>query len=271
MKRKQVLLACLNKLRASKNLPRTNVLNQKARNHFLGMIEDADSYAEYGYGCRSFLEQNPSARYLIKEYGQTGTELSKLLFSIGYAQCAEDSDYESTKWEMLYDWCEKFIDIHEYLIETPTTKLIDSIPTGEVVPKKILAVLKRAGIIDDYSCWGYLEGDYDTSRIYEYKGRYFQAKYLDGCFNPYLIKANILIRRRIDYLQYRGNFKREYPKSDMLVANTWNLHYKVKKARTATRPYFFPYFNKREEAIPKIKTRTPYKFDRHICLYGTII
>ena len=37
-----------------------------------------------------------------------------------------------------------------------TLEIIDRLPVGSVVPKTILARMKRAGVIDSYSLWGYL-------------------------------------------------------------------------------------------------------------------
>ena len=36
-------------------------------------------------------------------------------------------------------------------------EILAKLPCGEVVPKQILAALKRKGLIYDYSYWGYLE------------------------------------------------------------------------------------------------------------------
>lgn len=117
------------------------------------------------------------------------------------------------------------------------TEYLESLPIGEVITdKRVLSVLKRAGVIYDYSKFGYLESqnvyyksDWDgketTEHIFSYKGRkiadieqgsicnpfnnitemyqagwdkYLDAeykgfklgsKYLDGCFNAYLIKT----------------------------------------------------------------------------------
>ena len=101
-------------------------------------------------------------------------------------------------------------------------------PIGEIVPKRILAAMKRKGLIFDYSFWGYLESarisykDPDDSwhRYVElfpkanakdandfmgtseelrekfgfngeinYLGFTFDTKYLSGCFKPYLVKT----------------------------------------------------------------------------------
>ena len=117
------------------------------------------------------------------------------------------------------------------------TEYLESLPIGEVITNKsVLSVLKRAGVIYDYSQFGYLEsqnvyyksdwnGKETTEHIFSYQGRkisdieqgsisnpfknitemyqagwdkYLDAeykgfklgsKYLDGCFNSYLIKT----------------------------------------------------------------------------------
>lgn len=101
-------------------------------------------------------------------------------------------------------------------------------PVGGIVPKRVLAAMKRKGLIYDYSHWGYLESarihykDPDDSwtrylHIFpngnakeadefngtsteltdkfgwdweiNYMGFTFKTKYLDGCFAPYLVKT----------------------------------------------------------------------------------
>ena len=49
-------------------------------------------------------------------------------------------------------------------------EILSAMPVGEIVPKRILAALKRKGLIYDYSPWGYME----NCRIWyddEYKGK----------------------------------------------------------------------------------------------------
>lgn len=110
------------------------------------------------------------------------------------------------------------------------TTYLERLPIGEVITnKRVLSVLKRRGLIYDYSQWGYLESrwiyrapreegfrsmaylfpqgnandpildDVVTDEYYwdtnigdniEYKGFKFSTKYLDGCFNAYLIKTD---------------------------------------------------------------------------------
>lgn len=113
-------------------------------------------------------------------------------------------------------------------------EILESLPIGEVVPRQVLAAMKRKGLIYDYS-WNYLEsanfwykeerdgrnvedfivitlfpngnapkgqdvhGNLSEDEIYktygsrwgkiEYLGYTFEMKYLDGCFNPFLIKT----------------------------------------------------------------------------------
>ena len=87
-----------------------------------------------------------------------------------------------------------------------TLEIIDRLPVGEVVPKRVLAVLKRAKVIDDYAPGGYLDGKAgDFWGTFEYKGRYFCIKYMSGCFYPYLVKADIKPTKRLDYIQFKGD------------------------------------------------------------------
>lgn len=106
-------------------------------------------------------------------------------------------------------------------------EILDNLPIGEVVPKRVLATMRCRGLIWDYSYWGYLEsrcipceefvfefievfpkgnaqdepefkGTFDeirekfgnNSKI-EYQGFTFEPKYFDGCFKPYLVKTGI--------------------------------------------------------------------------------
>ena len=49
-------------------------------------------------------------------------------------------------------------------------EIVNNLPIGEVVPKRVLAAMKRKGLIYDYSPWGYLE----NCRVWyteEYKGK----------------------------------------------------------------------------------------------------
>ena len=99
---------------------------------------------------------------------------------------------------------------------------LENCKVGEIITnKRLLSILKRKGLIFDYSNWGYLESctikwtDYRqcvdlfkkgnapktdicvenesiyndylrNSDIIEYKGYEFRYKYLNGCFNAYL-------------------------------------------------------------------------------------
>ena len=109
-------------------------------------------------------------------------------------------------------------------------EILAAMPCGEIVSsKRILAALKRKGLIYDYSPWGYLESarisykDTDDSWHYylklfpkgnakesdgflgtsaelrekfgyngeiSYMGCTFSTKYLSGCFAPYLMKTS---------------------------------------------------------------------------------
>ena len=108
-------------------------------------------------------------------------------------------------------------------------EILERMPVGGIVPKRILAAMKRKGLIYDYSRWGYLESarisykDPDDSWHHyvelfpngnareaenfvgtsqelinkfgsgwndiTYMGFTFGTKYLDGCFAPCLIKT----------------------------------------------------------------------------------
>jgi hypothetical protein len=71
-------------------------------------------------------------------------------------------------------------------------KIIDiltNLPIGEVVPKKVLAILKRNGLICDYSYHGYLEGQsiyyIDTDGSKEYTFTHIGKKPQDGELGSY--------------------------------------------------------------------------------------
>ena len=106
-------------------------------------------------------------------------------------------------------------------------EILAKMPVGEIVPKRILAAMKRKGLIYDYSWWGYLESarisfkDPDdawhkyvelfpngnakeaddflgtSEELWDkfghgeinYLGFTFDTKYLSGCFKPYLVKT----------------------------------------------------------------------------------
>ena len=106
-------------------------------------------------------------------------------------------------------------------------EILAKMPVGGIVPKRVLAAMKRKGLIYGYSHWGYLESaripyknENDSWHRYielfpngnareadsfmgtsdelrdkfiggrlEYLGFQFDTKYLDGCFSPYLIKT----------------------------------------------------------------------------------
>ena len=107
-------------------------------------------------------------------------------------------------------------------------EIVAQMPCGEIVPKRILAAMKRKGLIYDYSPFGYLESvsvnykDPNDSWYYylelfpngnakdadsfvgtseelrkkftmngniTYHGCTFSTKYLSGCFKPYLVKT----------------------------------------------------------------------------------
>lgn len=270
MKQSKILLAAYNKLRDGIHQKTIKSLPSNISYCFYAMIEDADSYAEYGYPKSRFIAENPTVRGFIEQFGHPAEEFCKLLYSIGYAQCAEDKEYEEEKWTALQNWAAQYIRNDECLEKTKTLELIDRIPTGEVIPKRILAVLVKAGVIDSYSQWGYLDGDMDLlGRTVEYKGRYFTAKYLDGCFYPYLIKAKITPRRRIDMLQFKGDFRRDHTccVTDIMMGRLWNMHYQTKVRGTD----FINYFSKKEKAFKVPITRISINLNRRMSVFGSIV
>ena len=149
-----------------------------------------------------------------------------------------------------------------------TLEIIDRLPVGSLVPKTILARMKRAGVIDSYSPkWGYLDVDMNSLGIIEYKGRFFKKKYLDGCFYPYLIKADIVPQKRMDYIQFKGNFGRE-SSCDMLVENAWNLHFKV----NVDWYKFYDYIKNKRISIEKIHVRVHNETrEPSMCMWGAIV
>lgn len=151
-----------------------------------------------------------------------------------------------------------------------TLEIIDRLPVGEVVPKRVLAVLKRAKIISDYAPGGYLDGkEGDFWGTFEYKGRYFRAKYLSGCFYPYLVKADIKPTKRIDYIQFKGDFVRDRPcyLSDKVCSTLWNLHYKIPNLSVEK---FMDYMHQKGQAFVVPPTRTNRRVNRTMSLWGAI-
>lgn len=146
--------------------------------------------------------------------------------------------------------------------------IIDSLPVGEVVPKRVLAVLKRTGKIKDYSpTWGYLTGREGFIDV-EYKGRYFESRYFDGCFCPYLVKADRRPKKRIDMIQYKGNYKRTYSE-DALVTTLWRLSYRAKDLNFNA---FWEYYKRKQTACPVQNTRTTIGKVKHdFALWGAVI
>ena len=100
----KILTSALNRLRKFKGANELEVLPLGMINKLEGMIEDADSYAEYGYGSKSFREMNPAAMEIIKHFGELGVQFCNLIFGIGWARSAEDPDYEQEKWKKLENW-----------------------------------------------------------------------------------------------------------------------------------------------------------------------
>lgn len=151
-----------------------------------------------------------------------------------------------------------------------TLELIDRLPVGEVVPKRVLAVLKRAKVIDDYAPGGYLDGKAgDFWGTFEYKGRYFRTKYLSGCFCPYLVKADIKPTKRLDYLQFKGDFVRDKTcfVSDKVIGTLWNLHFKVPNLSWDK---FYEYMHRKEQAFVVPPTRTRRRVNSTMCLWGAV-
>lgn len=130
-------------------------------------------------------------------------------------------------------------------------EILNRLPIGEVVPKRILAAMKRKGLIYDYSAWGYLESarisykdpddswhkyietfpkgnakeaddfigtsdelreKFGFSDTIEYLGDFFETKYFSGCFSPYLVKCKPPMKYDMKIKKYRPT-KRIYYKS----------------------------------------------------------
>lgn len=120
---------------------------------------------------------------------------------------------------------------------------VDRLPIGEVVGKKqVLAAMKKRGLIEDYSWFGYLEYEDAYNPLpkgdFEYMGSWFTTQYLSGCFNAYLVKreppyeydakTNTNTRRynRMAARSYRYQFKHETCKDGLAeIANRcfWKL------------------------------------------------
>ena len=150
--------------------------------------------------------------------------------------------------------------------------IIDSLPCGEVVPVKVLAVFKRCGLIGDYSRYGYLESmSGATPSSFYYKGRKFRTKYLSGCFSPYVIKAeDVIVKKRTDYIQIKGDFVRDRTcsVSDKIMGTLWNIHYKFPNIPWSK---FYEYKVRKEKAFAVPTTRTNRKVCRTISAWGCII
>ena len=106
MNQEKIIMTALNKLRRTQNVNELDVLPTGMRKKIEGMIEDADSYAVYGYGSKSFREMNPVAIEIVQNCGELGIQFCNLIFGIGWARCAEDSDYENEKWKKLETWAQ---------------------------------------------------------------------------------------------------------------------------------------------------------------------
>jgi hypothetical protein len=73
------------------------------------------------------------------------------------------------------------------------TELLTSLPIGEVIPKKVLSVLKRNGLIYDYSNFGYLESQWvyyfdcegKRERHISYAGKEIKDGELGSFENPF--------------------------------------------------------------------------------------
>lgn len=106
MNQEKIIMTALNKLRRTQNVNELDALPTGMRKKIEGMIEDADSYAVYGYGSKSFREMNPVAMEIVQKCGELGIQFCNLIFGIGWARCAEDSDYENEKWKKLETWAQ---------------------------------------------------------------------------------------------------------------------------------------------------------------------
>ena len=133
-------------------------------------------------------------------------------------------------------------------------QILDSLNCGEVVPKRILAALKRKGLIYDYSPWGYME----NCRIWyneEYKGKTisdYRMVYLFPNGNaPKVYDLEPGISREEIYEKYGSSWgKIEY------LGNTFELKY--------FDGCFCPY-------LIKTAPKTEKVVNHRMCLWGAVI
>lgn len=151
-------------------------------------------------------------------------------------------------------------------------EIIDSLPCGEVVPLRVLAVFKRCGLIGNYSSYGYLEDMSDAIPwSFYYKGRKFRTKYLSGCFSPYVIKAeDVIVKKRTDYIQFKGDFVKDRTcfVSDKIMGTLWSIHHKFPNISWDK---FYEYMARKEKVFAVPTTRTNRKVNRTISAWGCII
>lgn len=104
MTHNQILTAAFNKLYAAVGREQVQRLNKAAKEDAEWMIACAEENAVYGYGAKKLKVVNQCARDYVEVYGNIGSEFCDLLGSIGWARCAEDTDYEQEKWSDLEQW-----------------------------------------------------------------------------------------------------------------------------------------------------------------------
>ena len=82
-----------------------------------------------------------------------------------------------------------------------TLEIIDRLPVGEVVPKRVLAVLKRAKVIDDYAPGGYLDGK--AGDFVRDRHCYLSDKVCGTLWNLHYKFPNIPVEKFFDYLHHK--------------------------------------------------------------------
>jgi len=157
---------------------------------------------------------------------------------------------------------------------------LDRLPIGECVRSgRVLSAMKKSGLIEGYdSTHKYLDDSY-VSR-FEYKGHFFESKYLDGCFCPFLFKAlppgihdrktgEFVPEKRIYWKSFKANFRR-VSSYDQLAANCWNLHYKAEK--NGFNGKMFDYVCRKNGILGHFshRERVPVR-NRTMCLFGAIL
>jgi hypothetical protein len=161
---------------------------------------------------------------------------------------------------------------------------VDNLPIGEVVRfGQVLSAMKKRGLIEDYdTTFKYLTGHKDLFGSFEFLGNFFELKYFDGCFMPYIVKCLPPMRwdkktkkyypaKRIYYKCFRANFKRK-TLGDKISAAVWNLHYKSNGFRNGKfNSNLWHYICDKSNLFKSSVREFKGIYDRRICLWGNII